>query len=262
MTSRQITFSNRLTEIGSVDDTIRFSQSVQFSSSKTTKRIKLIDASLSTLIPNVYNYGDVNNGLIKVSQDGGANWSSIQLSNGIYAISDIKNAINDSVSMWWKDTSDPGFGLFVNSVVQKAYITIDSSKLALETQFAIDFSQSLIYELLGFIDAQTFDTDGTFEASDLAKLDWFGNIVSVQIQGFGYLSVVNNDSSYEIGSFNLDSSAGNLYIMDCSSKPWLNISPPNEISSYSIKLVGSRDNKQVILLEGEAKITFALEEVK
>lgn len=261
-TTRQFTYFKNLTSIGTADDTIRFPSSIQFRSIKSEKKLRLIGGHVSTRIPNVYNYGGYNNGLVRVSNDDFATHTDVQLNDGIYTVADIMSAINHAVSSWHTDVdNDPAFIMEANDVIGQVYIIIDSTKLATGTQFAIDFSQSSIYDLLGFVTTKSFNADGTYSASDLAKVDTFGNLLSVQISGFGAISIVNTETSNEIATIDLtNTEGGNLYRIKSDQTTAVNIYPPFEISAYTIKLVGSRDSKQILLQEGEVKLIFELTE--
>jgi hypothetical protein len=259
---KQFTYYKNLSSLATIDDTVRFPQSIKFRGINTRKTIRLVSGYCSTEIPNIYNYGSYNNGLVKVTNDGGSTYSSIQLDNGIYTTYDIQQAINYSVSSWHTDVdNDPAFQLLSNDAVGKCYIIIDSTKLALGTQFGVDFSESYIYETLGFVSTKEFLTDGTHEADSLAQLDTFGNLMSIKLNGFGELSIVNYDTSTEIGVIDLtNTNNGNLYRIDSSSTSEIDIYPSKEIQQYSMSFTGSRENRQIVISQGEVKLTFAITE--
>lgn len=263
--TRQITFQSLISSTSNGTTTTRLDQSIQWSKYNSTKKIKLVNCFISGNIPNVYNYGGVNNGLVRVTNDGGSSWTSIQLDDGIYTATDITNAINYSVSSWHTSLSDPALVISTNDVIGKCYITLDSTKLATGSQIGIDLTQSTIYDLLGFLVTDTFTTDGQHDATNLAKLDWFGNTLSIKLDGFGSLSVVNSSSSNIIATLNLSNKNGNLYQIDTSSFFPVTIFPPSQISSYKLSFLGSRNDssgnpKDIIFLEGEIQLTFQIME--
>jgi hypothetical protein len=256
MTSRQFTFSKRLSSIGVGDDTVRFAQSMQLSSS-TKKKLQLKSGVLSSEIPNVFSYGSFNNGLVKMSRNAGV-WTSIQLPNGIYSVSDIMQCINNTISSWYTSSADPAFQLINNASVSSNYIILDSTKLAVGgTQIGVDFSASSIYTLLGFVTTKSFITNGTHTASDRCVLDVFGNTCSIGVNGLGSISIVNSSISNVLATIDLSNATGNLYKISSDETIAVNITPPNEIAEYSITFTGSRGN-QMVWLEGELSLTFEL----
>ena len=143
MTTRQITYYKKLDSINSGDDRITLSQSIQFTSQSSRKKLKLVAGTVSRSIPNVFNFNGENNGLIAVKRNPADDWTEIQLDNGIYNVSDITNAINKTIGdslKWYKDNNEPAIKINSNSVVQKCYITIDTSKLSSGSQFCIKFN--------------------------------------------------------------------------------------------------------------------------
>lgn len=259
----QLAYKTRLSSIGSADGTVRLFQALQWRRNATQRKLKLCSCSISRSIPNVYNYGGVNNGLIRVSNDDWSTHTDIQLDNGIYSAQQISNAINETISAWYTDPIAPAILIQTNSVLGKAYVELDQSKMASGTHIGIDFSQSLVYDLLGFVDTKIFSTTTTLTAtaSHMAKLDWFGNIMSISIEGFGNLSLVNADTSTEICQVALDANTGqNLYTVNTDAYAPVNIYIGNETPSYTISFKGSRDNKQILWTEGEISLVFQITE--
>jgi hypothetical protein len=218
-----------------------------------------VSANVSTRIPNIYNYNGFNNGFLSVSDDGFTTQTDIQLSDGIYTVADIQNAINRTISAWHTDyINDPAFRLGINDVVGKIYMIIDSTKMVdpLKT-FQIEFSDSLA-TTLGF--TQTlFDVDGTYYAPNLAQMDTFGNLMNITVNGFGSISIVNNSTSNVIANMDLTkTNGGNLYSLTKMETNEIDIRPPSQIATYEIKFTGSRENRQIVLLEGEVSLTFQL----
>jgi hypothetical protein len=221
----------------------------------------LISGVISTRIPNIYNYGGFNNGSLSVSDDEFVTQTDIQLSDGIYTVEDIQNAINRTVSSWYTDPiNDPAFILGANDVVGKVYMIIDSTKMAdpLKT-FQIEFSSDLA-TTLGFTDT-LFESDDTYYATNLAQLDTFGNVMNIEINGFGSISIINNQSTNVIATVNLTKQDGNLYSITKNETVEIDINPPSQLSTYEIKFKGSRSNRTILLLEGECNLIFQLNEI-
>jgi hypothetical protein len=219
-------------------------------------------------MPNVYNIDGKNNGLVRVTNDGGGTWTSIQLPVGIYTIPLIQEAINQTIGpTWYTSMADPAILIQYNLATNIAYIILDSTKLAVGTQIGIDFSQSLIHQLLGFSAVQTFITDGVFSASEYAQLDWFGNNVSIVLNGFGALSIKNGVLSNEIVSVPLSSSnVNNEYVYPSAGivSPYITLSRPlTNLSSYDVNFYGSRVDTNgvpypIYVMEGLVEVVVEL----
>lgn len=232
-------------------------------------------ASITSNIPNVYNATAltdlpaaerVNTGLVRVSKDGGANWTSVQLTNGVYTPLNISNAINAAISSWYTLDTDPAFTIHSNSVIGICYIVIDSTKLAVPGQMCVDFAynNSKMGELLGFVAVSQFILDGTYDSDAYPKLDWFGNYVDVHVLGFGPLSVVAGKSSDTAISIKLETAtAVNSYSYPLTTgehpfeRPVASI--PETISSLSLKFTG-RDDKTIVCYDGEVSVIIVLKE--
>lgn len=261
--SRVLNYYKALTEIDNFDGDVQITPALQLDARKA-HTLQVISANLTSNLPNVYSYGDINNGLVTIGN--GITTIDIQLPVGVYSVQNIQNAINDQAASWYTDSTDPAFILRANPVVNLCYIIIDSTKLSVGTQFSIDFgaNSSLMYELLGFVDTKSFSTDGTFTASDYAKIDWFGNMVHVYISGFGSLSITNGVSSEIALSLNLATAeVTNLYAYPGGSgvhPPTVPIRVSSFLNGFSVKFVGDR-GRQIVGFDGPAYIQFQIREI-
>ena len=156
-TSVTLSYSKSFTTLSSLDGIVRLQQPIHFIDYRRTEKprhmnLRLIQVSFTSRIANVYSLpdGSFNNGLIRVSRDGGTSWTIIQLPNGVYTMPYIQAAINESVSTWWTTPSEPGFVLRYNLATEYVYVSLDSTKLAAPGQLGIDFSQSRVADLLGY----------------------------------------------------------------------------------------------------------------
>ena len=130
--------------------------------------------------------------------------------------------------------------------------------MSIGSQFAIDFSQSSIYDLIGFKTIKSFDTDGIFEASDNPVFGTFGDYMSIELTGFGNLSIVNDQSTDVISNVDLTTTGqSNYYTVNKNSTCEIDIKPPYEISTFSVQFIGSR-NKTIFFLQREVYLTFNL----
>lgn len=262
--SRILSYQKTVETISSMDGATILTNPLSLNRNKPLY-IRLIKFSISSYIPNVYNYNGTNNGLLRTSKDGGATWDIIQLPMGVYSIPLIQAAIQDVISTYWADPSDQGFFLRYNSATFQTYIEIDSTKLAVAGQFCIDFgySTSLIYELLGFTGTKLFNTDGLNTAPSYAKLDWFGNNISVLLNGVGSISIKNGVSTNEFCVVPLSSSENeNEYVYPMSGivSPWIIINSLDSLSQFSVKFVGE-SNQPIYVFQGSVNLIFEISQI-
>lgn len=269
MSSVILSYSKQNTTIGDLNGRVTLQQFIRFNDKARNFRIQLIRVSFSSLIPNVFNHGGENNGLISLSRDGGATWTDVQLTDGVYEMKYIEAALNAAVATWWTDPTDYGIKVRYNFATQYAYIELDSTKLAAPgTQLGIDLSQSNAYELLGYDAATcTFTTDGLHAATSYARMNWFGDSVSVRLDGFGPLAIRNGVSSREFANVSLVSqgTTGNEYVYPVGlPSPEISLtSVPQVLSEFSVEFVGSRTfpdgtQKKILVLEGAVELIFQL----
>lgn len=268
-----LSYSKSFTTLSSLDGVVCLRQPISFIPYRGTEKprrmsLRLIQVSFTSRIANVYSLpdGSFNNGLIRVSKDGGATWTSIQLPDGVYTLPYIQAAINEAVSAWWTTSSDPGFVLRYNLATEYAYVSLDSTKLAAPGQLGIDFSQSRVADLLGYSAVKTFVADGTHVADAQAMLNWCGDAVSVYLRGFGTLSVADGVLSEELCSIPLTvSQVGNEYIYPSASitTDTIDIDPLASLTEFTVEFKGSRRDASdkpypVYATDGAVKLIFKL----
>lgn len=268
MSSTILTYSSSFNSLSKLDGEVTLQTPIRFNN-RQKQAIRLIKVTFSSLIPNIYQIpGSFNNGLIRVSKDGGVNWTNIQLPNGVYEVAHIQGAIIQAISTWWIDASDPGILLRYNLATQIMYFEMDSTKLAVPGQLGIDMSVSQIAELLGYTGAnRTCVIDGLFSADSYAKVDWAGNTVSVILEGFGPISIRNGAQSNELCTVPLSSSKNvNEYLYPVSGivTPLVPLSRfIEEVRTYYVKFHGSRVDSNgvqypIYVLEGSVELQFEL----
>jgi len=265
MNSVIISYSKSLTSVGSPSGTVNFDTPVR-TDGRRIRKLRLIKTSFSSLITNVFNHNGVNNGLVAVTCDGGTSWTEIQLPNGVYTVSLINAAINTTIAGWWADAGKPGFTLRYNLASQLAYVNIDSTKLAAPGQLGINFAPvgSRMWELLGYNqDDAVFVTDDLHGAQNYAKMNWFGDSVSLVIRGLGSLSLKNGSKSEELCSIPLSaSSVNNEYIYPQGIYTPVIYLPgaPDALSTITFEFLGSRsDGGQqipILILEGNVEVVI------
>ena len=261
-----ISYSGHHTTIGSPDATITMDPPIRTENSQG-RGLRLLKLSFTSLLPNVYQYGSFNNGLVGVTRDGGTTWTTIQLPNGVYSAAHIENGINSAISDWYTDAADPGFKVRYNLASQLFYVDIDSTKLvAPGTQLGIDLSLSSMWDLLGFpLATCTFVTDGLHGATNYAKMNRFGDSVSVLLHGFGTLSRRNGRASEELCVVPLSvTNVTNEYIYPNSGivSPFIPLRDcPQIINSFGLEFLGSRVDSAghqvpIVIMEGNVDISF------
>jgi len=173
--------------------------------------IQIISAQLPSTIPNIYNDGLINTGLCAISNDGGVTWLNMQLSDGVYTLTSIANAINAAIPAgWYINPVEPALILQMNPTLNKCYIIIDSTKMVGGAQFAIDFAVggSELAILLGFTPVSSFIADGTYTADAYPHISYQGTSINMFLAGFGKLSSFDALSAEYLCSINTDPSQG------------------------------------------------------
>lgn len=235
--------------------------------------VRLLSGSFSSYIVNVFNYGGVNTGLFKMSNDQGSTWTTVQLTDGVYTVNGICLAIQKKMAEldWDNDIADPTFYIRYNSFTFQTYCEIDSTKLKgydpLTHGFQIDFKPtgSSMDILTGFVTPSLVDSDGTTTADQVAQMDWFGNSVSVEVDINGSpLSIVNGSSSYELIKVPLSvNTVNNEYTFPIAGyiSPWISISSADSIKKFTVKLKGSRSGRQLLVLpDGQINLSLAIKQ--
>jgi len=261
-----LSYQKTITSIGLLDGETLQSNPLR-SNINRPHYLRLIQVGFDSQIPNIYNYGGINTGLVHVSKDDGATWDVIQIPDGVYTIALINSAIQSSISTYWTDASDPGLFIRYNTATQMVYVEMDESKLAVASHIKIDFKPtgSSLYELLGFVTTTTFASTGAtpdlFTASHYAKINWFGNTVSVRLKGFGNLCYSNGSPIEEICLVPLSSAkVTNEYLYPTAGirMPWIRINSMDNIQKFSVELWGG--TKHLLLLEGSINLSFEIRE--
>jgi len=98
-------------------------------------------------------------------------------------------------------------------------------------------------------------------------MNWFGDSVSVRLDGFGAIAIRNGASSRELCSVSLVSqgTTGNEYVYPVGlPSPMISLSSvPSVLSEYKLEFVGSRvfsdgSQKKIYILEGAVEVIFKL----
>lgn len=259
-----VTYRNILTAIGSPNGVVQLQTPIIFNP-QDIKRIKLLRASISSAIPNIYTIGTFNNGLLSATRDGGATWTNIQLPNGVYTVPMIQAAITSALLAWYTSPTSPAILLQYNLATSLVYITLDSTKLAAPGQIGIDLSVSSFHTLLGYQLIQQFTIDGTYGADQNAQLDWFGNNISVVVDGLGAMSYLNTALSQELCQIPLAvTTVTNEYQFphDGILSPYINCGLSDKLRQIAFSFVGSRSDvvggttvyRPIVITEGQVQV--------
>lgn len=171
---------NTSTNVAPMDTKIVLQDALRLNSQKRTY-IKPISAQISTRIPNIFSYGAFNNTIIRVKRNVADAWTVITLTPGVYlTVSEIGAAVTAATSTWHTNPASPAIRIDANTVTDKVFIILDSSKLAAGgTQACIDLSQSQIAFTLGFPAATSYIADGTYTSSQVVRMDTQGTKVDI-----------------------------------------------------------------------------------
>lgn len=270
--SRLLTFSSSVTTTGTLDGEINLNTAIDINPNKP-HTLKVVRAAITSNIPNVYNYGTRNYGYIVVSNDAGLTPVAIQLSDGVYSVDAIQQAIIDVTAAWWTSTSDPGIVIRANTVTGYCYIILDSSKLSGGgvDLLTIDFKAtdgsgnvSKMCELLGYSATTDFSADGTYSGDVYPQLDLWGNKVHIKISGFGPLGIYNQLSSEIACTIPLTTdSVLNEYTFpgESGQAPWevpIRV-PGDKLVNYKVTFIGDRDlTLPLLAYDGKADISFLI----
>jgi hypothetical protein len=269
MANRVVGYDRYLSTFGSADGHVTFNQPLTLKPNGRRVAIRVISATISRLVANVFDMsanGGTRNNLIQVSRDAGASWVDVVLPPGAYGVSNINAAIKDATNGvgWNTLAAEPALQLFSNSVVQRCYWVLDSTRLAAPgTQIGVRMNggTSLAGALLGFSAAQTSVADGTFGGDVVPRIDWIGNSVSVRLRGFGPLSVINGTSNDELMQIALGTPAGNIYSAPQAGviMPWITIPSAGAINGFDVAYIGATGDP-VYFIEGQATLRFEIAE--
>lgn len=226
--------------------------------------IKPISAMLSTRIPNIYKYGIFDNTVIRVRRNVADAWTVITLDDGVYVeVSQIQAALMSIIGGWMTNINDPALLFAANTVTDKVYITINTSKLSAGTQMCVDLSQSRIAWTLGFPDLTTYNADGVYASTLSVNVDAQGVICDVQMS-LCQCRYVNGRSQRILFSVPLTllSSSFTEYLYPPFGQvvPLIQYSGSNSINTYSINFRTYLGDEMVWLKGSRCEVIFELQQ--
>jgi hypothetical protein len=259
MLSKSFSFKHAITNFGTMDKTIYFDSNLIIPDDDHYY-LRLVEGRILNMIPNIYNSGSFNNGLIRVDLDGTT--IDIQLTNGVYTVANMTDAIAHTLydnSMIAVDhLYDSPIVISANTVTNQIYITIDSTK-SLGTQITIDLSQSLIYQVLGFSSTYTTTVDGVFTSSTTPNVDWDTSINLYLEIGGNFFNINNGKSSNLIYDIPINTTNTLINFPENGVKlPYMPLKS-GSIGSFKIRFVGNEhEDTSLHFLECQCFILFEI----
>ena len=254
---------NTTAAVGILDGLVTLQEAYALSTMKRCY-IKPISCQMSTRIPNIFNYGQFNNTIIRVKRNVADAWTTITFPPGIYNTTiDIQAAITASVPTWYTDPYLPALAIGSNTVTDQVFITLDSSKLAPGgTQMCVDLSQSKIAYTLGFPTASTFIADGLYTSTLVVRLDAQGTFCDVTCS-LTNARIVNGACKKILFSVPLTLMSGlteYMYPINGNNVPLIQYTGSNYISNFSIEFK-TQDNVSMVWLPGsKVQVIFEFEQ--
>lgn len=258
--SRIFTFKKHLDTSGKIDDIIKLNNPLVFNVNKQ-HYIRVLSAIIPSHIQNINSY--YNNNKLKLTI--GNTVYNIELDDGSYSYKDIENAItnillqNNLIPIDEEtEKYETPIMIDANDVLQKIYITIDSSKLNVDALVKVDFTISQIGDVLGFI--EEISGNGIHEAQNIAHLDYFGNSCSIMLDIGSELVVINENSSKELCNIILNTTTtNNFYKLENVYNPKIKFSSQNQLNQYKLVITG-KNNIPLYFTDGDIIISFEISE--
>lgn len=245
-------------DFGTRSGQVNLQQPMYFDMNKK-RAFRVIRCILSGQIPNIYAYGDFDNTTVRITRDGGTSWNTVQLTRGIYTVSQLSASINDTAIQhnWYTDPTDPAIRMSYNPATQYIYVSLDSTKLAIAGgQIGIDFSVSRIHEMFGYPQsASTFLVDGIHQAPNSPQMDVQGTYCDVAMSCIMSARMVNGTPSNIICRLPLDAAGQNEIVFPSGNtgmiSPLMRANIPYCISQYSVQYL-TQFGREVVFTMGNA----------
>lgn len=266
--SNCITVHNEITTPGLLDKMVRLEQPLSLNTGREL-HIQCTSVEISDLIPNIFNgypYGvNFDNTRLRIGNDVDG-WVTVQLDMGRYSAEHISAAVNALANSlgWWTLSTDPGFALTGNPIIQKHVISIDSTKLAAGhgTQFMVDLSTattggSMLYYSLGYTSTTLINTDGLFPSPNLPVMETQGTACIIEtelIEARRYGTEIRRVLA-EVPFAGKTSFSNSVWPQGAQISPEMIYTGPRQINMFFVG-VRTRDNKPMIFMGGIMSLTL------
>lgn len=265
------TFYNELTGPGLLDKKISLQSPVVLPTGSVGRpiRIQCTQVQVSDRIPNIFDAAPFgmpfNNTMLRVGTNTVA-YTLITLPMGLYLDATIINAaVNSAINSlgWWNNPSDPGIVIGANSVIDRFYIKLDSTKLkpAFGAQLKLDLRQtttnSTLWYTLGYDATTELIADGIYESPHLPQLETQGTACIIELD-IAPPRIFSNDFRRVIAEVSF---AGKLTPSDSIWPQGAQISPPfnyagnRSINTYQVT-VTTRKGASMIFMGGILTFTI------
>lgn len=269
-------FFNERDDFGTLDRTLNFDGNLKLEPNTPTF-VRLLSATLTKQIPNIYEYNGFNNNKLIVTNDNWVTQHEIVLPNGTYTLLNITGAVTETIRSsvwgagWYTNFDDPGIVFEANLATGKVVIILDNTK-GPAAQFGVTLYGSTVpvgtlYTTLGWTFATAVITNAaagtraSFEAPLIPKLDTQGTSVYVQTSLDPEFSYYNNRNTQILFNFPLSVQAPNaneyVFPVEGMISPYMRIKNSGNITGWDIKFL--RDNgESFVFLYGSATLNVQL----
>ena len=256
---------------GTRDGSVTMQQPVRFDD-RFKKSYQIQNVTLSASIPNIFAYGTFDNTKLRISNNGGANWTIVQFANGIYTVSMIQDNITNAFLQagWIADATKTPVVVSYNPATQLVYVITDSTQLiGVGVQVGVDFGFSLMYQLLGYdtVAHAMFVIDGIFGAQLPPAIDTQGTYCNVTISAIQYARSVNGVFSNVVARVPLIASgSGNEIVFPSGNggsinTPFITASIPSYLMNFAVSFQ-TLTGQPMVFLFGNASVQFIIKDDK
>lgn len=271
-------YRKEITEFGSLDGTINFDGNIRLDPNAATYA-RVMSATLTKQIPNIYAYGGFNNTKLQVTNDEWQNVHEINLPNGNYTLYELQLAVNETIrdsawgSGWFTSFNDPGILIEANTATGRVVTVLDNTKTTAGTgRLGIWYEGSTtttgtLYETLGYIPASTSkitnSTGGRIavQAPAPPKLDTQGTQVDIVTSLNPEFSYVNERNTNVLLSIPLTVEETNadeyVYPIAGFISPFIRIKNSGNVTGWNVKYQ-TQTGRQMVFLYGTASLTVQL----
>lgn len=254
-------------DLGTRSGTVNLRQSINLDQNKK-KAFRVSRVIMSPEIPNVYTYNGFTNDKLRCSNDGGATWITIGLKTGIYTVTQIEESIIAVLNTlnWFTKPTDAGITLSYNPATRYIYTKLDSSKLLVVGQLAIDYSTlGNMYQTLGYeLATSIFLVDGLYTATLPPALDSQSTYVELKMSCIQGVRWINGQLSNSICRIPIQSGGQTEIVWPASAtgfiSPLIPASIPSTIDSFTINVI-TGNGRECVFMYGNLIIEIEIVDI-